>query len=69
MADGLVGQATGDAFMSVKVIRQNGTIEEVVGVPIEVDEEHTKLLMEYQQLIKRAQEIETILFGYPISGV
>lgn len=64
----LAVQAAGDSSLSIRVTRKNGDVEEYTGIPVEINEEQRELLVEYNNLINRAREIESQLFGYPISG-
>ena len=63
-----VALAPGEATMNVRVIRKDGTVEEMPGQPVTVELDEA-LVAEYRALSRRLLEIETLLLGQCMKGI
>lgn len=59
--------APGEASMSLRVFRKDGTVEELNGEPVEVNLP-AALVAEYKAITKRAREIEALLLEHMLRG-
>lgn len=62
-----LGVAKGDASLKVKVMRKDGTVEELQGNPVEVNLPE-QLVMEYKMITARAREIEQLLLDHMLKS-
>jgi len=60
----MLGNAKGDAALSIKIYRKNGDVEEMQGIGSAQVDLPNNLVEEYKLLTKRIREIESIFLDH-----